>query len=48
MNFRELKELDLSWNEISVIKALEKAKFEKLEKLDLEGNKLSNIYILEN
>ena len=36
-NFKELKEIDLSWNNISDIKILEKVNFEKLEHLDL-GN----------
>ena len=42
VNFKELKELDLSYNNISEIKVLEKVKFEKLEKLDLGSNKISN------
>jgi len=37
--FKELKELDLSNNNISDIKVLEKVKFEKLEILDLSENK---------
>ena len=42
-------ELNLSWNNISDIKILEKVKFNKLEKLDLGWNKISNnINILEN
>ena len=40
MNFKELKELDLSYNNISDISVLEKVKFEKLEKLYLGGNKI--------
>ena len=49
MNFKELKELKLSNNNISDIKVLERVKFEKLEKLDLGVNKISNnINILEN
>ena len=40
MNFKQLKELDLSYNNISDIKVLEKVKFEKLEKLDLSGNEI--------
>ena len=46
--FKELKELDLSNNNISDIKVLEKVKFEKLEILYLRENKISNINILEN
>ena len=33
VNFKGLKELDLSYNNISEIEILEKVKFEKLEKL---------------
>ena len=44
---KELKELDLSFNEISDIKVLQKVKVEKLEILDLSYNKISNINILE-
>ena len=40
MNFKELKELNLSDNKISDIKVLEKVKFEKLEKLDLSWNEI--------
>ena len=40
MNFRELKELNLYYNNISDIKVLERVKFEKLEKLYLEKNKI--------
>ena len=40
VNFKELKELDLSWNNITDIKVLEKANFEKLEKLLLFGNNI--------
>ena len=48
MNFK-VKELNLSGNNISDIKVLEKVKFEKLEKLNLRWNKISNnINILEN
>ena len=43
VNFKELKELDLFWNNISDILVLENVKFEKLEKLDLHWNKISNI-----
>ena len=41
INFKELKELYLSGNEISDIKVLEKVKFEKLEILDLSNNQIS-------
>ena len=41
MNFKELKELNLSDNNISDIKVLKKVKFEKLEILDLSENKIS-------
>ena len=41
-------ELNLSWNNISDIKVLEKVKFNKLEILNLGWNKISNINILEN
>ena len=40
MEFKELKELDLSGNNISDIKILEKVKFEKLEKLNLSRNEI--------
>ena len=48
VNFKELKELDLSYNKISYIKVLEKIQFVKLEKLNLDDNEISNIDILEN
>ena len=49
INFKELKELNLSWNKISDIKILKKIKFKRLEKLDLSFNKISdNINFLEN
>ena len=41
VNFKELKELYLNYNNISDIKVLENVKFEKLEKLDLSDNKIS-------
>ena len=47
IEFKELKEIDLSGNNISDIKLLEKAKFEKLEILILGGNGISDINILE-
>ena len=40
MKFENLKILDLSYNEISDIKILEKIKFKNLEKLDLSKNNL--------
>ena len=48
-NVKEIRELILSYNYISDIKALETLKFEKLEKLNLCWNKISNnINELEN
>jgi len=47
-NFKELKELDLNYNNISDISVLEKAKFENLEILLLNNNELSNINSLKN
>ena len=47
IEFKELKELDLSSNNISNIKVLDKVKFEKLEILNLGGNEISDINILE-
>ena len=43
MKLKELKELDLSNNNISDIKILEKVKFNKLEILNLEWNNISDI-----
>ena len=40
IEFKELKELDLSNNNISDIKVLDKVKFEKLEILDLGENNI--------
>ena len=49
IKFKEIKELNLSNNNISDIKLLEKVKFEQLEKLYLCENVISNnINILEN
>jgi len=49
VNFKELKELELSENNISDIKVLEKLKFEKLEVLHLSSNyDISDINVLEN
>ena len=47
INFKNLKELNLSHNNISDIKILEKVKFEQLEILNLGYNKISDINILE-
>ena len=47
IKFKELKELNLSSNNISQIKVIEKVKFEKLEKLNLGNNKISDINVLE-
>ena len=47
IDFKELKELNLSFNKISDIKALEKVKFGKLEKLYLSWNEISDISILK-
>ena len=46
VNFPELKDLDLSRNEISNIDALASAKFPNLEDLMLDQNKISSIDIL--
>ena len=43
----QLKELNLSMNDISDIKILEKFRFKKLEKLNLSWNKITDIKILE-
>ena len=48
INYKDIIELNLSWNNISDIKVLEKVKFNKLEILNLGENKISNINILEN
>ena len=42
VNFKELKELDLSDNEISDTKALDRVKFGKLEILGLSYNNISD------
>jgi len=47
IKFKELKELDLSFNEISDIRVLEKVNFKELNKLNLSGNKISDIRVLE-
>ena len=41
INYKNIKELNLSYNNISDIKVLEKIKFEKLETLGLSNNKIS-------
>ena len=43
IEFKALKELDLSYNNISDIKVLENVKFEKLERLDLDNNKIDEV-----
>ena len=47
VNFKELKKLDLSWNQILHIDILKNVKFQKLEELNLYGNKISCINALE-
>ena len=47
-NFKNLKELNLSHNNLSNIKVLEKVKFFELEKLNLSKNKILDINVLEN
>ena len=47
IKFKELKELNLSWNKISDISVLEKVNFKELNKLNLNGNKISDISVLE-
>ena len=47
IEFNNLKELNLSENEISDITVLEKVNFKKLEILNLNYNKLENINILK-
>ena len=46
-NFKELKELNLSHNNIADIKVLEKVKIEKIKVLNLGSNKILNINILK-
>ena len=48
IEFKELKELNLYYNEISDIKVLEVVEYENLLKLDLSQNKISDINVLEN
>ena len=51
VNFKELKELILDWNNISNIKFLEKLKFDNIERLDLCHNKIDkakNALIITN
>ena len=47
IDFKELKELYLSENKISDIKALERVKYEKLETLDLNSNQISDINVVK-
>ena len=47
LRLKELKELNLGYNDIEDIRILEKIKFEKLKKLGLHYNKISDINILE-
>ena len=47
IEFKELKELDLSGNKISDINILEKVYFKELKILDLRYNKITDINILE-
>ena len=43
VNFKELKELYLSFNKITDINVLEKVNFKELKELDLSENKISDI-----
>ena len=47
IEFKELKELYLSGNEISDINILEKVNFKELKELNLSSNEISDINILE-
>ena len=47
IEFKELKELNLTVNQISDINIFERVNFKELNKLDLRGNKISDINILE-
>ena len=47
IKFKELKELNISLNNISNINILEKINFKELKKLNLSLNKISDINILE-
>ena len=47
IEFKHLKEICLQYDDISDLKPLENAKFEKLEKLNLRANNISDINILE-
>ena len=47
VNFRELKELNLSYNKIININILEKVNFKKLKELDLSYNKISDMGIFK-
>ena len=48
VEFNQIKELKLSYNNISNIDALNKNKLKKLEKLNLSHNLISDIKVLEN
>ena len=48
VEFNQIKELKLSYNNISNIDALNKNKLKNLEKLDLSHNLISDIKVLEN
>ena len=47
MNFKELKELNLSYNKITDINILDRVNFNELKILNLRGNKISDITIFE-
>ena len=47
MNFKNLKELNLFYNQIDDISVLEKVKFENLENLYLGRNRISDISVLK-
>jgi Leucine-rich repeat (LRR) protein len=47
IKFKELKELDLSYNKISDISVLEKVNFKELKELYLSSNEISDINVLE-
>ena len=49
LNYKNIKELNLSYNKLTNIEVLEDVKFEKLEKLNLSNNDISyRIYILKD
>ena len=47
MYFKEIKELDLSWNQINDVGIFEKVKLELIEILNLYENKMNDISSLE-